>query len=117
MTINTRRRNKDAHPGYVDLPEKRGREYGEDLGESEPRNNSSDSPRSKKPPKRQKPTTEKDQQLYNLAVLQTKLTKAALKDATEAVRPPGPQIAKVPRKPSAEPTRSQLVHHGKSRQV
>ena len=103
MAVNTHPWNKEAHPGYVDLPEKWGQEESEqNSDQSEPQDVNSDSPKPRKPPKHQKPTTEQEKQLHKLVKLQNKLTEDALKDAAEAVHPPGPQMAKVPQKPSAE---------------
>ena len=104
MAVITRPRNKETHPGIVDLPEKRGREESkvEGSGQSEPWGQNSGSLKPRKPPKRQKSAAEEEKCLYKLAKLQNTLTKAVLKEAAEAARPPGPQTAKIPQKLSAE---------------
>ena len=101
MAVITRPRNKETHPGIVGLPEKWGWEESkvESSGQSEPGGQNSGSPKPRKPQKCQKSAAEKKKHLYKIAKLQNMLTKAALK---EAVRPPGPQMAKIPRKLSAK---------------
>ncbi|KAL4080765.1 hypothetical protein J3A83DRAFT_4184738 [Scleroderma citrinum] len=75
----------------------------------------SDSPKPRKPSKHQKSNVEHKKELYKLAKLQNKLAEAVLKDATEAVHLPGPQMAKVPQKSSAEAAKKWsegMKHHG-----
>ena len=108
MPISTRHSNKEAHPGYADLPEKRTREESEQsLDQSEVDEDDTNPSQPRKPAKRQKIVAEHKKGLYTLAKLQNKITKAALNNALEAVRPPGPQVTKLPRKPNAEMTQTQ----------
>ena len=104
MPVITRPRNKETHPGYADLPDKRGREESEQDAnhQTEPEDHNGGSSKPRKPPKRQKYGMEEERELYKLAKLQDKLTKTVVKNAAEAAHPPGPQMAKVPRKLSVE---------------
>ncbi|KAL4069960.1 hypothetical protein V8B97DRAFT_1918018 [Scleroderma yunnanense] len=80
----------------------------------------SDSPKPRKPSKHQKSNVEHKKELYKLAKLQNKLAEAVLKDATEAVHLPGPQMAKVPQKSSAEAAKKWsegMKHHGTSKNL
>ena len=108
MPISTRPSNKESHPGYADLPEKRTRDEPEQsLGQSEVDEHDTDPLQPRKPSKHQKIAAEHKKGLYTLAKLQNKIAKAALKDASEAMRPPGPQVTKLPRKSNAEATQTQ----------
>ena len=108
----TRPQNRNAHPGYVDLPGKRGLEESEeDVDQLEPDDLDLSSPKPRKA-KRRKHTPEEKQRHCTLAELQDRLLKAAAKVSGEAVRLPGPQMTKMPWKLSTDAAKKLAERRG-----